>query len=110
MADCRDLTALFASFQARTLPVLGKRAVPEVQNLVSVDFWESYDPEEVCNTGFGLIGSEPFHVRAMCFLCGSAGHEKVKSHYLSMRVCVCVRVFVCVLYLFHYHLAGMSRT
>ncbi|GFG33740.1 hypothetical protein Cfor_05481 [Coptotermes formosanus] len=62
---------------ARTLPVLGKRAVPEPQDLVSIDFWESYDPEEVCNTGFGLIGSEPFHVRAMCFLCGSAGREKL---------------------------------
>jgi hypothetical protein len=85
---------LLASFQARTLPVLGKRAVPEVQNLVSIDFWESYDPEEVCNTGFGLIGSEPFHVRAMCFLCGSAGHEKVKVIVLFVCVHVCMSAYV----------------
>jgi len=84
------------SFQARTLQVLGKRSVPELHNLVSIDFWESYDPEEVCNTGFGLIGSEPFHVRAVCFLCGSAGREKVRSLY-----CLCV--FVHMKYLFEYH-------
>ncbi|XP_021924700.1 histone-lysine N-methyltransferase trithorax isoform X1 [Zootermopsis nevadensis] len=72
-----SVSVLPISPMVRTLPVLGKRAVPDVQNLVSIDFWESYDPEEVCNTGFGLIGSDPFHVRAMCFLCGSAGHEKL---------------------------------
>lgn len=48
-------------------------------NLISMDFWESYDPEEVCETGFGLIGSEPFTVRALCFLCGSSGQEKVSQ-------------------------------
>ncbi|KAJ9596871.1 hypothetical protein L9F63_012127, partial [Diploptera punctata] len=42
-----------------TLPIAGNlvrtlpRTVPEPQHLVSIDFWESYDPEEVCNTGFG---------------------------------------------------------
>jgi histone-lysine N-methyltransferase MLL1 len=77
-------------FQARTLSVLGKRAVSELQNLVSVDFWESYDPEEVCNTGFGLIGSEPFHVRATCFLCGSAGREKVRPWYC---ICMCTYIY-----------------
>ena len=70
--------------------------MPEPQDLVSIDFWESYDPEEVCNTGFGLIGSEPFHIRAMCFLCGSAGHEKVKPSDCN---------YVCAheSYLFDYH-------
>ncbi|GLH00709.1 Histone-lysine N-methyltransferase trithorax [Gryllus bimaculatus] len=61
----------------RSLPIPGKRQNVETLNQVSIDFWESYDPEEVCNTGFGLIGSEPFHVRAICFLCGSGGHEQL---------------------------------
>lgn len=96
MYDCIDLTST-VSFQARTLPVLGKRAVPELQNLVSVDFWESYDPEEVCNTGFGLIGSEPFHVRATCFLCGSAGREKVRLWYY---ICMCEYItFISILHI-----------
>ena len=94
------------SFQARTLPFLGKRAVPEPQDLVSVDFWESYDPEEVCNTGFGLIGSEPFHVRAMCFLCGSAGHEKVKPSYCK---CVYMHVGHICLIITHVHTNILTR-
>ncbi|CAK1593827.1 unnamed protein product [Parnassius mnemosyne] len=47
---------------------------PEV---ICVDFWESYDPDEVCSTGFGLIGTAPFTVARLCFLCGSAGCEKM---------------------------------
>lgn len=50
-------------------------------NLISMDFWESYDPEEVCETGFGLIGSEDFTIRALCFLCGSSGQEKVSQFF-----------------------------
>lgn len=42
---------------------------------ISIDFWEAYDPEEVGSTGFSLIGSEPFPMQAICFLCGSAGKE-----------------------------------
>ncbi|CAK1545683.1 unnamed protein product [Leptosia nina] len=45
--------------------------------LICVDFWESYDPDEVCNSGFGLIGTAPFTVAKLCFLCGSAGKEKM---------------------------------
>lgn len=94
------MTFVLFPLQARTLPVLGKRAVPESQDLVSIDFWESYDPEEVCNTGFGLIGSEPFHVRALCFLCGSAGHEKVKPLYCSLVVSYpCTLVAVLTFYI-----------
>lgn len=44
---------------------------------VSIDFWESYDPEEVSRMGFPLIGFNPLKLRALCFLCGSAGLEKV---------------------------------
>ncbi|CAH2054575.1 unnamed protein product, partial [Iphiclides podalirius] len=45
--------------------------------LICVDFWESYDPDEVCSSGFGLIGTAPFTVARLCFLCGSAGSEKM---------------------------------
>ncbi|XP_045522406.1 histone-lysine N-methyltransferase trithorax [Pieris brassicae] len=45
--------------------------------LICVDFWESYDPDEVCNSGFGLIGTAPFTIAKLCFLCGSAGKEKM---------------------------------
>ncbi|KAI5645789.1 SET domain-containing protein [Phthorimaea operculella] len=45
--------------------------------LICVDFWESYDPDEVCNSGFGLIGTAVFTVPKVCFLCGSAGREKM---------------------------------
>nr|CAD7257816.1 unnamed protein product [Timema shepardi] len=61
----------------RTLPISTISNVPKPQLQICIDFWESYDPEEVSNTGFALIGSEPFSVRAMCFLCGSAGQEKL---------------------------------
>lgn len=44
---------------------------------ISIDFWESYDPEEVLQSGFPLLGFNPFSLRAICFLCGSAGFEKV---------------------------------
>ncbi|KAM7362848.1 histone lysine N-methyltransferase trithorax isoform 2-T6 [Cochliomyia hominivorax] len=43
--------------------------------LISIDFWENYDPAEVCQTGFGLIVTETVAQRALCFLCGSAGQE-----------------------------------
>nr|XP_031836151.1 histone-lysine N-methyltransferase trithorax [Nomia melanderi] len=42
---------------------------------VSIDFWEQYDPSEVGAKGFALIGSELFHISAICYLCGSAGKE-----------------------------------
>ncbi|PSN30585.1 hypothetical protein C0J52_24901, partial [Blattella germanica] len=89
-------SVLAAQPSMRTLPVFGKRVAQDPQNLVSIDFWESYDPEEVCNTGFGLIGSESFHVRAMCFLCGSAGTEKVCSSCLRCKSCGAADVTVFV--------------
>ncbi|KAL4717368.1 hypothetical protein ACJJTC_017255 [Scirpophaga incertulas] len=45
--------------------------------LICVDFWESYDPDEVCSSGFGLIGTASFTVSRLCFLCGSAGKENM---------------------------------
>lgn len=46
---------------------------------VSIDFWEQYDPSEVGAKGFALIGSELFHIPAICYLCGSAGKEPVSN-------------------------------
>lgn len=45
------------------------------ENYISTDFWENYDPEEVCRTGFGLISSVSFPMAAICFLCGSSGQD-----------------------------------
>jgi len=46
---------------------------------VSIDFWEQYDPSEVGAKDFALIGSELFHIPAICYLCGSAGKEPVSN-------------------------------
>ncbi|XP_017117386.1 histone-lysine N-methyltransferase trithorax isoform X2 [Drosophila elegans] len=53
----------------------GRRAKEQRQQrtLISIDFWENYDPAEVCQTGFGLIVTETVAQRALCFLCGSTG-------------------------------------
>ncbi|XP_055679085.1 histone-lysine N-methyltransferase trithorax [Lutzomyia longipalpis] len=54
-----------------------------IQNpMVSIDFWENYDPAEVSQTGFGLILSESVPLRAICFLCGSAGTD-------ALIFCIC---------------------
>lgn len=47
----------------------------EITNGIAIDFWESYDPDEVCCNGFSLIGSEVFPMQAICFICGSGGKE-----------------------------------
>lgn len=52
--------------------------------LISLDFWESYDPDEVCNAGFSLVGFDPFNLKPVCFLCGSAGTKKVGLVFLTI--------------------------
>ncbi|XP_054270577.1 histone-lysine N-methyltransferase trithorax-like [Macrosteles quadrilineatus] len=53
--------------------------------LISIHFWESYDPEEVGRNGFALIGIGDASVpNAICFICGSAGLDK-----LIHCVCCC---------------------
>ncbi|KAI5699736.1 hypothetical protein M8J76_013503 [Diaphorina citri] len=44
--------------------------------LISIDYWQNYDPDEVCETGFALVGSQPEFPLAICFLCGSAGFDQ----------------------------------
>lgn len=64
----------------KPLPIRKKKtSQPPSDSLISMDFWEIYDPDEVCETGFSLIGSESFSVRALCYLCGSAGLERVRT-------------------------------
>lgn len=53
------------------------------KNVLSIDFWETYDFEEVCRNGFSLTGTAPFPVQAICFLCGSAGMETL------LHCCLC---------------------
>jgi hypothetical protein len=50
--------------------------------MISIDFWENYDPAEVSRTGFGLILSEKSPIKSLCFLCGSCGSD-------SLIFCVC---------------------
>ncbi|XP_037040768.1 histone-lysine N-methyltransferase trithorax isoform X2 [Bradysia coprophila] len=65
------------SFSRQTI-----KAVPAAPPTISIDFWENYDPAEVSQTGFGLIVSENIPLRALCFLCGSAGLD-------ALIFCVC---------------------
>lgn len=58
------------------------KAIPTPPPMISIDFWENYDPAEVSQTGFGLIVSENVPLRALCFLCGSAGLD-------ALIFCVC---------------------
>lgn len=53
-------------------------------SLISIDFWENYDPAEVSQTGFGLILSESVPLKVLCFLCGSHGQDP-----LIFCVCCC---------------------
>lgn len=55
---------------------------------ITVDFWESYDPDEVSLSGFPLIGYGNMNLRALCFLCGSAGLEKVSLLLKSNRIII----------------------
>ncbi|KZC07923.1 Histone-lysine N-methyltransferase trithorax [Dufourea novaeangliae] len=63
----------------QSIAISNFQVVPKTNNdalhTVSIDFWEQYDPSEVGAKGFALIGSELFHISAICYLCGSAGKE-----------------------------------
>uniref|UniRef100_T1J3M7 Histone-lysine N-methyltransferase trithorax n=1 Tax=Strigamia maritima TaxID=126957 RepID=T1J3M7_STRMM len=49
----------------------------KIKELVSVDYWEDYDPVEIWNNGRALIASQPFPIRVVCFLCGSGGQYEM---------------------------------
>ena len=47
------------------------------KQMISINYWENYDLDEVYNNGFGLILSDGFNIKSLCFLCGSAGDEEL---------------------------------
>lgn len=51
----------------------------EDDKTVYINFQESYDPEKIAENGFAIVGTEALSIprRAVCYLCGSAGMEKV---------------------------------
>lgn len=53
------------------------------QNLIDIDYWENYDPDEIICNGFNIISSESFPMQSICFLCGSAGRETL------LHCCIC---------------------
>ncbi|XP_055634499.1 histone-lysine N-methyltransferase trithorax [Toxorhynchites rutilus septentrionalis] len=79
----QNINAITKSFNTniRTAGQLAASEIPSVP-LISIDFWENYDPAEVSRTGFGLILSEDVPLKALCFLCGSSGLDE-------MLFCVC---------------------
>jgi hypothetical protein len=48
---------------------------------VDLNFRESYDPDRIAENGFAIVGTETMSVprQAVCYLCGSAGMEKVSN-------------------------------
>uniref|UniRef100_A0A336LN15 CSON013826 protein n=1 Tax=Culicoides sonorensis TaxID=179676 RepID=A0A336LN15_CULSO len=75
----------FSSNIQRNLNVFMKRQLPNLTKtpqLISIDFWENYDPAEVSRSGFGIISTEGFSLQPLCFLCGSAGTD-------TMLFCTC---------------------
>jgi len=54
----------------------------EDDKTVDLNFRESYDPDRIAENGFAIVGTEPLTIprRAICFLCGSAGMEKVNGY------------------------------
>lgn len=53
----------------------------EDDKTVDLNFRESYDPDRIAENGFAVVGTEPLSIprRAVCYLCGSAGIEKVSD-------------------------------
>lgn len=51
----------------------------EDDKTVDINFRESYDPDRIAENGFAIVGTEPLSIplRLVCYLCGSAGMEKV---------------------------------
>ncbi|XP_058454604.1 histone-lysine N-methyltransferase trithorax [Malaya genurostris] len=81
----QNISAITKSFNTN-VRAAGQQGMAEVPNvpLISIDFWENYDPAEVSRTGFGLILSEDVPLKALCFLCGSSGLDE-----LLFCVCCC---------------------
>ncbi|XP_055949307.1 uncharacterized protein LOC129983733 [Argiope bruennichi] len=44
---------------------------------IYADYWEDYDFERISSQGFALISSQQIPLPCVCYLCGSAGEEKL---------------------------------
>lgn len=51
----------------------------EDDKTINIHFQEVYDPHRIAENGFAIVGTEPLSIprQVVCFLCGSAGTEKV---------------------------------
>ncbi|KFM65360.1 Histone-lysine N-methyltransferase MLL, partial [Stegodyphus mimosarum] len=47
------------------------------KHYIYADYWEDYDFERISSQGFALISSQHIPLPCVCYLCGSAGEEKL---------------------------------
>lgn len=47
------------------------------KHFILADYWEDYDFERISSQGFALISSQQISLPCVCYLCGSAGQEKL---------------------------------
>ncbi|XP_042900948.1 histone-lysine N-methyltransferase 2B isoform X1 [Parasteatoda tepidariorum] len=47
------------------------------KHFIYADYWEDYDFERISSQGFALITSQQVPLPCVCYLCGSAGQEKL---------------------------------
>ncbi|CAO1416584.1 unnamed protein product [Diamesa serratosioi] len=83
-ASNRIISKPLPSSKRMLLQKYHKNHVNHQTPMISIDFWENYDPAEVSRTGFGLILSEQTPIKSLCFLCGSCGSDP-----LIFCVCCC---------------------
>lgn len=84
LAQAQTLSKPLPSSKRLLLQKYHKNHVNHQTPMISIDFWENYDPAEVSRTGFGLILSEQTPIKSLCFLCGSCGSDP-----LIFCVCCC---------------------
>ncbi|XP_054717366.1 uncharacterized protein LOC129226762 [Uloborus diversus] len=47
------------------------------KHFIYADYWENYDFDKISCQGFALISSQQIPLQCVCYLCGSAGEEKL---------------------------------
>lgn len=54
----------------------------EDDKTIDLNFRECYDPDRIAENGFAIVGTEPLSLPrgVVCYLCGSAGVEKVSVY------------------------------
>jgi len=59
----------------------------EDDTTVDLNFRECYDPDRIAENGFAIVGTEPLSIprQAVCYLCGSAGMEKVSYYTVLLK-------------------------